>query len=67
MRGSEGTAYNLPDRTTNIKLLHTQYFPRIPFSPVYLSGHKTHMFTDSLEMVGFTGSAEGLRPSAKHR
>ena len=25
------------------------------------------MFADSLEMVGFTGSAEGLRPSAKHR
>ena len=25
------------------------------------------MFTDSLEMVGFTGSADGLRPSVKHR
>lgn len=47
--------------------LHISYFPRVAFGPVYLSGHKTHMFTDTLEMVGFTGSAEGLRPSIRHR
>ena len=47
--------------------LHYEYFPRVAFGPVYLSGHKTYVFTDSLEMVGFTGSAEGLRPSVKHR
>ena len=49
------------------KFLQTQYFLRVAFGPVYLSGHKTHMFTDSLEMIGFTGSAKGLRPSVKHR
>lgn len=49
------------------RFLHTKYFPRVAFGPVYLSGHKTHMFTDSLEIVGFTGSSEGLRPAAKHR
>ena len=47
--------------------LHYQYFPRVAFGPVYLAGHKTHISTDSLEMVGFTGGAEGLRPSVKHR
>ena len=36
--------------------LHNEYFPRVAFGPLYLSGKKTHMFTDSLEMVGFTGS-----------
>ncbi|KAF6238760.1 hypothetical protein HO173_003267 [Letharia columbiana] len=49
------------------RFLHKKYFPRVAFGPVYLSGHKTHLFTDSLEMVGFTGGPEGLRPSAKHR
>lgn len=47
--------------------LHLKYFPRVAFGPVYLSGHKTHVFTDSLEMVGFTGGVDGLRPAAKHR
>ena len=30
-------------------------------------GRKTHVFVDSLEMVGFTGGAYGLRPAVKHR
>jgi len=47
--------------------LHEKYFPRVAFGPVYLSGSKTFVFTDSLEMVGFTGGAGGLRPSIKHR
>lgn len=49
------------------EFLHRKYFLRIAFDPVYLSGHKTHIFTDTLEMIGFTGGAEGLRPAAKHR
>ena len=49
------------------RFLHTKYFSRVAFGPVYLSDYKTHMFTDSLEIVGFTGSSEGLRPAAKHR
>lgn len=47
--------------------LHTKYFPRVSFGPIYLAGHKTHVFTDTLEMVGFTGGVDGLRPAAKHR
>lgn len=46
--------------------LHTQYFPRCVFGPVYLSGPKTHLFEDSIELLGFRGGADGLRPSEKH-
>ncbi|KAI9829385.1 MAG: hypothetical protein M1826_005705 [Phylliscum demangeonii] len=46
--------------------LHTQYFPRIAFGPVSLQGKKTFAFMDKLDMVGFTVTANGLRPSAKH-
>ena len=49
------------------KFLHTQYFPRYAFSPVYLSGHKVHLFSHSLDLLGFQGSAEGLKPSQKHK
>ena len=55
------------DYETLFEFLHTRYFPRVVFGPVYLSGEKTHVFADSLEMVGFQGNAEGLRPSIKHR
>ena len=33
---------------------------------VYLSGHKTSMFADSLEVLGFEGSTARLRPCIKH-
>ena len=36
-------------------------------SYVYLSGSKTHLFANNLEVLGFQGSAEGLRPSLKHK
>lgn len=49
------------------KFLHEEYFPRVAFGPVYLSGHKTVVFGGSLELLGFHGSADGLRPSIKHR
>ena len=52
---------------SQLHFLYEVYFPRARFGPVYLSGAKTFVFMDSLEMVGFTGSAEGLRPSVKHR
>jgi hypothetical protein len=47
--------------------LHEKYFPRVAFGPVYLSGSKTFVFSDSLKMVGFTDGAGGLRPFIKHR
>ena len=33
--------------------LYTRYFPRVAFGPVYLSGAKTHIFSDNLELLGF--------------
>lgn len=50
-----------------VEFLHTSYFSQAAFGPVYLSGHKTNVFADSLEMVEFTESLEGLRPAVKHR
>ena len=47
--------------------LHEEYFPRVAFGPIYLSGPKTHVFAENLELLGFHGNAEGLRPSLKHR
>ena len=47
--------------------LHHYYFPRAIFGPVYLAPHKTFIFTDQLDFVGFTGDKNGLRPSMKHR
>lgn len=55
------------DFEAQFEWLHRTYFPRVAFGPIYLSPIKTHVFTDSLDMVGFTGSEKGLRPSAKHR
>ena len=47
--------------------LHTKYFSRVVFGPVYLAGHKTFVFTDNLSMLGFEGNGEGIRPSVKYR
>jgi len=49
------------------EFLHRQYFPRVIFGPVYLSGHKTVIMGDNLDLLGFQGTPEGLRPSLKHR
>src|SRR5436190_842761 len=54
------------DFEAQMTFLHEKYFPRVVFSPVYLSGVKTHAFCRTLDVVGFTGSAEGLWPSARH-
>lgn len=49
------------------KFLHEIYFPRAAFGPVYLSGRKTSVFTDHLDLLGFRGTEQGIRPSSKHR
>lgn len=49
------------------KFLHETYFPRVVFGPVYLTGKKTFAFDDKLDILGFEGTGEGLRPSSKHR
>ncbi len=47
--------------------LHYYYFPRVIFGPVYLAPHKTFVFSDQLDFVGFTADKNGLRPSIKQR
>ena len=47
--------------------LQEEYFPRVAFGPIYLSGPKTHVFAENLELLGFQGNAQGLRPSLKPR
>src|SRR5437762_9342352 len=55
------------DFDSEFKFLHEMYFPRIAFGPVYLSGAKTKAFVRTLELIGFMGSPDGLRPSIRHR
>ena len=40
------------DFDTLFTFLHTQYFFRCAFGPVYLSGHKTQLLLDSLGVLG---------------
>ena len=47
--------------------LHYYYFPRAIFGPVYLALHKTFIFTDQLDFVGFTGDKNRLRLSMKYK
>ncbi len=49
------------------QFLHKTYFPQVAFGPVYLTGKKTFAFDDKLDILGFEGTTEGLRPSTKHR
>lgn len=60
-------AASATDFESMFTFLHKQYFPRVAFGPVYLLGHKIMVFVDDLELLGFQGSASGLRPSIKHR
>ena len=55
------------DYDTMFEFLSTKYFPRVAFGPVYLAGAKTFVFTNQLDVLGFQGSADGIRPSIKHR
>ncbi|KAI9878296.1 MAG: hypothetical protein M1823_006977 [Watsoniomyces obsoletus] len=55
------------DFETLYSFLRDVYFPRSAFGPVYLAPHKMHVFTDSLDLLGFTGDARGLWPPVKHR
>lgn len=47
--------------------LHDKYFPRLVFGPIYLEPRKSNYMMSGLEMVGFTGDVNGLRPSLRHR
>jgi len=47
--------------------LHTQFFPRCAWGPMYLKGDKCHFFRSSLGFVGLEAGENGLRPSIKKR
>jgi len=49
------------------KLLHEQYFPRVAWAPIFLTGRKSSFFMPDLSFIGFTGDVRGLRPSIRHR
>lgn len=55
------------DFDTLFELLHIKYFRDAFFGPVYLSGLKTHLSSDILEIINFENSPIDLRPSSKHR
>lgn len=48
-------------------LLHTKYFPRVAFGPVYLAGKKTRIFDACLQILGYEEGNGGSRPSVKYR
>ena len=56
-----------PDFEAQFKFLHEEYFPGIAFGLVYLSEVKIWAFCKSLELVGFSGSTEGLRLLVQYR
>ena len=47
--------------------LHTQFFPRCAWGPMYLKSDKCHLFWSSLGFVGLEAGKNGLRPSIKKR
>lgn len=52
---------------TMFHFLHYYYFSCVIYGPVYLTLHKTFVFIDQLDFVGFTGDKNRLQPSVKHR
>ena len=55
------------DFDSMFKMLHENYFPRVVWAPIYLSSKKCSFFIDNLDFIGFTGSANQLRPLVRHR
>ena len=49
------------------EFLATKYFLRVAFGPLYLSGKKTRVCDDRIEILGYEGNEGGLMPSLKHR
>lgn len=47
--------------------LHYYYFFYMIFEPVHLAPHKTVVFSDQFDFIGFTEDKNRLRPSVKHR
>ena len=49
------------------QFLHTRFFPRCSWGPMYLKDSKSCFFTDSLSFVGLEAGPNGLRPSLRKR
>ena len=48
-------------------ILHKQYFLRVIWAPIYLSGKKCSFFILDLDFIRFIGGLDGVRPLVKHR
>jgi hypothetical protein len=55
------------DFDSQFQFLHKRYFSRVAFEPISFSARKTRMFVKTLELIGFIGSSDGLRPSVRHQ
>jgi len=49
------------------QFLHTRFFPRCSWGPMYLKDSKSCSFSDSLHFVGLEAGPNGLRPSLRKR
>jgi len=49
------------------KLLHEQYFPRVAWALIFLTGRKSSFFIPDLSFIGFTGDIRGLRLLIRYR
>ena len=49
------------------QFLHTRFFPRCSWGPMYLKDSKSCFFSDSLSFVGLEAGLNGLRPSLRKR
>lgn len=49
------------------QFLYKTYFFYILFRPVYFTRKKTFVFDNKLDILGFEGISERLRPLPKHR
>ena len=59
---SYGSAETFEDM---FSFLHTKFFPRCAWGPMYLKGEKCHFFRSSLGFVGLKCGGNGLRPLVK--
>ena len=59
-------AASATDFKTLYQFLKSSYFLRVAFRLIYLNPLKTAIFTDSLNLLGFTSGPGNIRPSIKH-
>ena len=55
------------DFNSMAKLLHEQYFLRVAWAPIFLTGRKSSFFMPDLSFIGFIGDVRGLRLLIRYR